>query len=389
MKIVIAAGGRFHALNLAHQLEKRNCLKKLFISGYTRKDKDFISSGLVCKNSYNSFLDYLFSKLRLYKFVDKSDYYVFKDNLFDRWLSRKINKLENIDVFVGWAHYFLNSLPVIRKTGAKIILESGSCHILEQQKLLQQEYDKFGLKNPAINQRNIDKMLAEYEQADYIMTISSFVYNSFIKQNIPKKKLLKVMCGVDVDYFLDHKPFVRNKKFRVICVGLLGLRKGIQYLLQAWSKLNMPIEQTELLLVGNLQKDLAQVLKKIKVLPNVKFFGSTNKQTLKKLYQDASLFVLPSVEDGFGMVIGEAMATGLPVICSSHTAGLDLIKNNKHGFVVSACDVDSLSQKILWCYENRRESERMGQLGQEHVKQFSWDNYGKNVIKTYQEILDR
>ena len=151
----------------------------------------------------------------------------------------------------------------------------------------------------------------------------------------------------------------------------------------------MPIEQTELLLVGNLQKDLAQVLKKIKVLPNVKFFGSTNKQTLKKLYQDASLFVLPSVEDGFGMVIGEAMATGLPVICSSHTAGLDLIKNNKHGFVVSACDVDSLSQKILWCYENRRESERMGQLGQEHVKQFSWDNYGKNVIKTYQEILNR
>ena len=48
----------------------------------------------------------------------------------------------------------------------------------------------------------------------------------------------------------------------------------------------MPIEQTELLLVGNLQKDLAQVLKKIKVLPSVKFFGSTDKQTLKKLYQD-------------------------------------------------------------------------------------------------------
>jgi glycosyltransferase involved in cell wall biosynthesis len=396
MKVVIAAGGRFHALHLAHQLEKRDALKKLFTFSYTSSDKNYISSNLVCNHNFNKYLDFIFSKSRVCKFVNKSKFYVFKDNLFDSWLSKKMKDIGFVDIFIGWTHYFFKSLPEIRKTGAKIIAESGSCHILEQAKLLQEEYDKFGLSGPAINKKNTLKMLNEYEQADYIMTISDFVYKSFIKQGFPEKKLLKATCGIDVEYYLNSENLLRqtqdercfrDNKFRVICVGLLSLRKGIPYLLQAWNKLNLPEKDTELLLVGNMQQDLKNVLKQIKYPKNVNFYGSTNRATLAKLYQSSSAFVLPSIEDGFGMVIGEAMASGLPVICSTNTAGSDLIEDGKQGFIFKARDVDALSEKILWCYEHKDEAKKMGELGQERVKRFSWDNYGERVFEVYQGVL--
>ncbi|MFA5075474.1 MAG: hypothetical protein WC436_05230, partial [Candidatus Babeliales bacterium] len=89
MKIVIAAGGRFHALHLAHQLEKRGVLSKLFISGYGKSDKNYINPNFVCNNNFNNYLDYFFSKFKINKFVNKSNYYVFKDNLFDYWLNKQ------------------------------------------------------------------------------------------------------------------------------------------------------------------------------------------------------------------------------------------------------------------------------------------------------------
>ncbi|MCF7899781.1 glycosyltransferase family 4 protein, partial [Candidatus Babeliales bacterium] len=376
----------------AHQLEKRGALAKLFISGYSKSDKNYIKQSFVCNNNFNNYLDYFFAKFKINKFINKSNYYVFKDNLFDYWLNKQIDKLNksniNIDIFVGWAHFFLHSIPNIKKTGAKIILESGSCHILEQQKLIQSEYDKFGIKYPAINKKNIDKILCEYEQADYIMTISDFVYKSFLKQNINSKKLLKVTCGIDIEFFeTPNSPKSEFSKFKVIFVGLLCLRKGVQYLIQAWQKLNFTPDQAELILVGNLQQDLSLFLKQTKLPKNIIFYGSTDKFNLKKLYQSADLFVLPSIEDGFGMVIGEAMACGLPVICSDHTAATDLIENKVHGFIVPAGNVEILAEKILYVYQNREQAQFMGQLAKGHVQKFSWDNYGENIFKAYKNIL--
>ncbi|MFC1894500.1 glycosyltransferase family 4 protein [Candidatus Dependentiae bacterium] len=390
MKVAIAAGGRFHALHLAHQLEKRDALKKIFTFSYTKSDRNYISRNLVYNNNLIANLDFAFSKFRLAKFIDRSKYNIIKDNLFDFWLSKNINKIVDTDIFVGWTNYFLNSLNKIKKTGAIVIAESGSCHINFQAKLLAEEYQKWGLYFPAIRQENISKMVQEYQQSNYIMTISNFAYQSFLNEGVSEKKLLKVPCGIDVDFFLQNKKKIsikKDNKFRVICVGLLCLRKGVQYLIQAWNKLNLPENNTELLLVGNLQNDLKQVLKKLKIKKNINFCGSVDKYKLYELYKKSSVFVLPSIEDGFGMVIGEAMACGLPVICTNHTAGEDLVENCNHGFVIKAGNVESLAEKILWCYKNNDDAVEMGRLGKKRVKFFSWDNYGESVFNVYNQIL--
>ncbi|MFH1461373.1 MAG: glycosyltransferase family 4 protein [bacterium] len=386
MKVVIAAGGRFHAFHLAHQLEKRDVLKKLYTASYTNKDKAYVSNNFVKKNYSFDFFATIFSRFRFHKFFNKSKLHVFTDKVFDKWLSKRIAQEGKIDIFVGWANYFLNSIDQIKKTGAKIIVECGSTHIKEQQKLLKEEYQRFGLNMEPICKQNLEKILAEYEAADYIMTCSGFTYRSFIKHGIDQNKILKVPYGVDLDSFINVEKKM-DGKFRVICVGLMCLRKGIPYLLQAWKKLNLPIDSTELLLVGNVQKDLMFFLKNFTLPKNVIFYGSTDRITLFNLYAKSSLFVLPSIEEGLSMTIAEAMASSLPVLCTTNTGGEELIENEKQGFVVPIRDIDILAEKILWCYQNQNICEQMGLSAKQKVQNFTWDVYGQKIYEEYKKII--
>jgi glycosyltransferase involved in cell wall biosynthesis len=162
----------------------------------------------------------------------------------------------------------------------------------------------------------------------------------------------------------------------------------VQYLIEAWNKLNFSDGQAELMLVGNLQKDFNTVLRKMPLKKNIIFVGSTNKNELLNLYNRASVFVLPSVEDGFGMVVGEAMAAGIPVICTANVGASEIIKGHSCGFIVPAADSDALAEKILWCHNNQGDLLRMGIRARKIVQNWSWSNYGNRIIEIYSQILN-
>lgn len=387
MKIVVSAGGRFHAHRLAQQLQKHDSLLKFFTFDFTGADRQFFGNNNVIPITTCTLLNSLFTRFRLARLIDKSRFNVFKDNLFDSLVSKKIKNLQPIDLFIGWAHYAHKSIPAARKAGAKIIIESGSCHIATQQELLDEEYKRWGVPYKPIDERTRTKMIAEYNAADYIMTLSSFARNSFAGHGIDSKKLLMSPCGFDIEYFRFAREDKKTSFFRVIFVGLVSLRKGVQYLIQAWDKLGLATRTTELVIVGVMQKDFALIAHKLPIGVNVKFIGSVNRSELKKLYQESSLFVLPSIEDGFGMVIGEAMASGLPVICSTNSAGPDLINEGQHGLLTAPANVQDLAEKIGWCYEYQEQAALMGYKGMLHIASHTWDAYGERVYTIYRDII--
>jgi glycosyltransferase involved in cell wall biosynthesis len=387
MNIVVSAGGRFHAHHLAHQLALRTSLCQLFTFDYTAQDTH-IPEHLVHVAHISKLLNDSFVRLQAGRFFNTSRFNVFKDNLFDKHVGKRLEALAPFDLFIGWAHYAAHSMPRARAAGAKIIVESGSCHIAAQQRILHEEYRRWGLSYAPIDQRTVEKMCTEYQDADYIMTLSSFARQSFIDQGILPQKVLMVPCGSDVEYFSSTMILPPQKpKFRVIVVGLVSLRKGIQNVLQAWDKLNVPEHESELLIVGALTKDFTSIAPRLRIPVNVIFTGPVDRQTLRGLYQQASLFVLPSLEDGFGMVIGEAMASGLPVICSTASAGPELITDKIHGFLIQPGDIAGLTEKIEWCYSHRDESVEMGLQGQKHIPSFSWNTYGDKVYQAYAAVL--
>ncbi len=421
MKIVISAGGRFHAIKLAQQLTHHKSLLRLFSFSCTSSDTQLLGKSQVTVIKMCQILDYIFLKLRLSRLINASIFNNIKDNLFDYFVNKQIKKLPNFDLFIGWAHYSLNTIQTARKKGAIVIIESGSSHILEQQRLLEEEYKKWGINFTPIHPNVVAKMTQEYELADYIMTLSSASKQSFITHGIPEHKMLQAPCGIDVEYFLPTEfalrgfskgerlgatnllrpavpsgtsleafplgQYSKNKMFRVIFVGIINIRKGIPYLLEAWNSLNLPEESTELVLVGSMQKDVAQLLPKLQLKKNVVFYGPTNRETLKKLYYQSSVFVLPSVEDGFGMVMGEAMASGLPVICTTNTGAPDVIENGIHGFLIPPQNSFAIAEKIAWCYEHEAESIAMGQAGRKRIGDFTWNAYGTKVFEIYEKIL--
>ena len=389
LRTVISAGGRFVSFHQAHQLIKRKSLVKFFTCSYTKRDHQYIPATFVHNSNLCQLLDTCFDKLRFNYFIKRSSFYVLKDNIFDYGVSKEIEKLGQIDLFMGWAHSLLNSIPAIRKSGAKIILETGTSHILTQQKILQEEYKKYTISHAPITQKNREKILAEYEQTDYIMTPSEFVRKSFITQGIEPKKILKINYGSEVAYFKKeyNSPWEKPPIFTIIFVGMLSIRKGIHYLLDAWNKLNLPENKTQLLLVGSMQQDIRSLLRKTAIKNNIVFYGPTSQEKLRKLYHTSSLFVLPSVEDGFATVIREAMASSLPVICTTQSGGDDLISNGQEGFVVPACNSQELGEKIEWCYNNQEQAHLMGIKGQETIKEHTWDAYGDHVYALYQKIL--
>ncbi len=388
MKVAIAAAGRFHAIRLAQQMEKRNLLERLYSGSVLASDYQVLSQHRVTSVYACQLIDIFYNRLRMGKFIPASIVNRFKDNWFDATLKKEVASMPFVDIFVVWAHYCRWSMPQIKKKSRVVIVESGSSHILEQERLLQKEYDAAGLKAPPILQENKEKMCAEYEMTNYIMTPSQFVYDGFVRQGVPACKLLKVACGADIDFFYDEHQRRSDTVFRVVFVGLVCLRKGIRLLLQAWKKIKQELDQfAELVIVGSIQHDVKKLVAQYQDDNSIVFMGPLSRDDLKHIYKTATLFVLPSIEDGFGMVMGEAMASGLSVVCTQNTGGPDIIRDGIEGRIIAAGDVQVLAEALLWSYLHREELLVMGIQAQKKSKELGWDTYGDSVYDVYRNLV--
>lgn len=387
MKVIVSAGGRFHAHRLAQQLAQYHALQRLYTFDYAPTDHAIVNPQYVRIAGFCKLLDKTFSRLQLQRFVSRTHFNAFKDGLFDTFVRDKLIKEQHYDLFVGWAHYGHTSQQQARAAGAKIILESGSCHVTTHNELLQNEYKKYGLVAPAFNAVVKKNTLYEYATADYIVVPSTFAYNSFIAQGITPTKVISIPYGVDTTFFAPPINKPPQHKFIALFVGMVSLQKGIHYLLEAWNQAALPQETTELWLVGNTQKDFLTIAHYLPTNINIKFLGGVSKEQLRTIYHQASVFVLPSVQDGFGMVLGEAMATGLPVIASTHSGAPDIITTGLDGFLYSPYDVTALAKQLAWCYTNPTQAQTVGTHGQKTIQNFTWKTYGQRVYDHYKAIL--
>jgi glycosyltransferase involved in cell wall biosynthesis len=100
------------------------------------------------------------------------------------------------------------------------------------------------------------------------------------------------------------------------------------------------------------------------------------------------LFVFPSLAEGFGLVIGEAMATGVPVLTTTNTGGPELIVDGQEGWCVPAHDVDSLAERIEWAYRNRDALYDMGLMARLKAEQWTWADYRRKLTEELSKNLN-
>ena len=121
---------------------------------------------------------------------------------------------------------------------------------------------------------------------------------------------------------------------------------------------------------------------------NIKYLGTKPQNELYKYYNECDVFVLPSLEEGLAMVTLQAMACGLPVICTPNT-GIEnvLTKDGEEGFLIPIRDPSAIVSKVLQLYNNSKLKIKMGEAALKRVKKgFTWDDYGKRYVEFLKSI---
>lgn len=385
MKISIVVGGRFHAFDLAQYLNENKLLEKLITSypkfyikrNYKNIDIKRVDT-IILKELLNRFLE----KINfLKKNFDVND---LSSNYFRKQASKLIDYNKN-DIILGWSGFSLDTFKKAQNYNCFKILERGSTHILFQNEILKEEYDLLGLKPNLPSSHIIEVEQEEYKIADHIMVPSEFAKNTFIKKGFDGSKISKVPYGVNLGLFKSKKK-TKDSKFRIIYTGMLSVRKGVIYLLKAFSELNL--KNAELVLIGAIENSLKKKIVKYFDNNNIIYNSAINQSELATYYSNSDLFVTCSIEEGLAMVQMQAMASGLAIICTENSGGRELVDENYNGFIIDIRNVDVLKQKILYLYNNRDQLFEMGLNSENKAKNlFSWDKYGFEVIKKYKEIL--
>lgn len=380
MQVTLSVPGRFHAFNLAQQLLRYECLQKLITSYPAFEVRKYgIPSNRIASAVTRELLSRGWGRMPKWMRGIYNPQYVLCE-LFDKQAARR---LEPTDIFVGWSSAALHSLRKARELGAVAVVERGSSHMLCQQRLLEEEFSRFGLRFTETHPAVVEKELREYDEADYIVVPSSFAERSFLEQGVAPEKVVRVLLrGVDLTSFRQIAK--EDKVFRVIYAGAMSLQKGIPHLLRAFSELRLP--NAELLLIGGKRDEIVPFFEKY--AGSFRWIGSRPQCELYRYYSQGSVFVMPSIQEGLAMVQVQAMACGLPLICTTNTGGEDLITPGDEGFVIPIRDVDALKEKILFFYQNEDRRREMGEQAKRKVERgFTWDDYGESVIETYRMML--
>lgn len=228
----------------------------------------------------------------------------------------------------------------------------------------------------------LERKEREVQLADHIFVASSMTKRSLLDIGIAASKISVIPYGAPVDYFQPQPK--SHSDFRALFVGRVGMRKGVHYLLSAWQELHLP--DAELLLVGvdefapgYLHRDWQ----------GVRHVPSVPHQQLSQYYNSADVFVFPSLVEGFGLVLLEAMACGIPIITTPNTAGPDIITDGVEGFIVPIRDNDALKEKLEWCYRHPQELKAMGRAARQQAERLTWDLYRQRLSTEVKEILAR
>jgi alpha-maltose-1-phosphate synthase len=371
MQIVQAVFGVFHHFELARELERRGHLSVIYSTFPRQRLK---REGLP-QNKVQTFPWFHVPEILLKrKKIDSPWLY---DQLgyanaltFDEWTLRRIPPC---DAFIGISGAGLKTGVRVQQQGGKFICDRGSTHIRYQEKIVSEEYRRWGVDHPVSDIRDIVREEKIYELADAITVPSDFAARSFLESGLPASKIHVIPYGVRLAKF-SRTGEPPPGRFEVLFAGSVSLRKGIPYLLEAFANVHHPAKR--LRVAGPIHPDMKSVLGR---LPqhHVEFLGAVPQEQMAELMSTSHVMVLPSIEEGLALVQGQALACGCPVIASTNTGGENLFTNDKEGFIVPPRDAKVIEERMQQLADDPALQSRMSEAALNRVKTLGgWNDYG-------------
>jgi len=357
MKIAIAVHGRFHAFDLAKALIERGHDITIFTNYPKWAVKRF---GISPRNIRSFTIHGVLSRINLWmnRMLRVPYAESFLHKLFGRWARDEIAK-ENWDIVHCWSGVSEELLPYLKEKRVPSLLMRGSSHIRVQHRLLEEEEARTGISLDKPSRLMIEREEREYELADYIVVLSTFCMKSFLEEGVSKNELILLPLGVSYSDFRPSPEMVETRfkrilsgeYLRVIFVGAVSLRKGMWDMLEIIN--SFTDQQIRFRFVGPVTPEVRNILPKIENSAEV--ISKQPHKELKYWYEWADVFIFPTIEDGFAVVLTQAQISGLPIITTTNCSGPDIIREGIDGWVLPIRSPEAFKERLQWCDSHRVE----------------------------------
>jgi len=298
--------------------------------------------------------------------------------IFDKKLAKKISngviEVDNDTCLIGRNTMSYHSFMAAKKRGAKTLLHSQWMHPYCQKAILEKHFSRLGIETIPIIDERVERQIQEIDMVDKIWCISSLVKDSFLSNGVPEEKLFLVPLGVDYKKYSSISSDIggKDRRFTILFVGNVNPEKGVHILMEAL--LLLGLQNIDMVFNGFVPDyfkpvftEYAKKLEKQDVKVRIEPGDPTQN------YRKASLFVLPSLHDSFGLVVLEAMASGLPVIVSDSVGAKDCVIDNKTGKIFESENLEELANAIQSFYLDKTLCYETGLRAQQHAAKYDWN----------------
>ena len=352
MKILIFASGNIYEKEIAYAFQKAN-IEYTLVTTYP---KFKLGEYFVKKKNIKSLLFLEVFKRTLYKLlkiinwklINQDNFNLLINAITDYFFSFYVNKDYDLLIILSTIPWS-KSIEKAKKHNVKTLYHLTVCNSQFRNNTIPAEYKKLGLENYYLNLYNstILKTEESIKKVDFVAYVSSYQLATFVKAGFNTKNFFHLPQPTNTKIFNKEYIKLKKEKFIIIFAGNNFVRKGANYLIEAFNSLSL--KNAELWMVGEDLKKFASILK-LDFNKNIKFFGSLNHLVINDYYKKSSVFCLPSFEEGFPIVIPQAMTFGLPIITTQF--GNDIIKNFFNGFIVDPGSTSQLAKHIKYLYDN-------------------------------------
>jgi glycosyltransferase involved in cell wall biosynthesis len=316
----------------------------------------------------------------------------------------------------GWFSLFLNSPSVIRKLHEKYGFDIFHSLDARQGGLVARNLPLPSVGNVndyyfAISTLNPAEFYREY-RADWIkrylyynftrffekMTLHNFdvlIANSeatrqalLEEYGLPPEKVVKIHKALYS--FPEKKNEIKEKKngdYAILMVGTNLQRKGVFYMIDASKEILSEFPNCHFHVVGRCNDAILDAAKKAGVLSSFHFHGVLPREEVSKLYRQADMFILPSIIEGFGVALLEAMSYGIPSIGSASGGMQEIIKDGSSGIIVKSGSGNEISRSVLRLLRSRTLRERLSKNAFSDARKFDFASHTKKVVAIYESLL--
>ncbi len=316
--------------------------------------------------------------------------------LFDRWAARRLGRA-GARAVVACEISALETFRVARKLGMTTVLDAPSIHHLAQDRL-------HGTSDPPrLHARIAAVKDAEIALADRVLTVSELARRTYVEAGVPEEKVVAVPLGADLELFVPVEEVTEEKaqvgrkaegvveeraparrEFVFLFAGATIHRKGFDLLLEAYARAAAGAEGARLRVVG----PLGESAPLLSLYPDllIEAVGAVDQARLAGELRRADCLVLPSRQDSYGMVVVEALASGVPVLVSDMVGAAALVEESVNGWVVTAGDAGALAGRMEWCLRHREEVRAMRAACRRSAEAATWPAYHRRLAEVMQGV---